>query len=97
LVICPKCKNKLQTFKALSLSINNTVTCQVCSSRLRIKEKGITGGIGFILGWLPFGIGVVLGIEYDVIYFLFAVILTILDFFLLVFLIDKSTKVTLAE
>lgn len=97
MVTCPKCGNKLQIRKALSLSMNNMATCQVCSSRLRVK-KGINGGIGFLLGWLPFGIGGVLStIECSATYFWVGVIWTIADFFLLMFLLNKFTKATFAE
>jgi hypothetical protein len=57
LVICPKCGNKLQYRKIIFLTNLNAITCQVCSSKLRVKNKEISSIIGGVGGGLGGGLG----------------------------------------
>lgn len=43
---CPKCGNKIQARKMLWLTNLNSITCQVCSSKLRVKNKDVNSAIG---------------------------------------------------
>ncbi len=60
MVVCPKCGNNLQARKLFFLTNVNAVTCQVCSSRLRVKNREVNGAIGGIGGGLGGGIGALL-------------------------------------
>ena len=46
MVVCPKCGSTLQNRKLLLLTNQNAVTCKVCGSRLRVKNKRINSAIG---------------------------------------------------
>lgn len=55
MVICPKCGNKLQYRKIFFLTNLNAITCPVCSSKLRVKNKEVNsliGGLGAVFGSL---------------------------------------------
>ena len=57
MVICPKCGNKLQYRKIFFLTNLNAITCRVCSSKLRIKNKEVSSLIGGVGGGLGGGLG----------------------------------------
>jgi DNA-directed RNA polymerase subunit RPC12/RpoP len=57
LVVCPKCGSPIQARKIIVLSNRNAITCNVCSSRLRVKNKGINSIIGAVGGGLGGGLG----------------------------------------
>ena len=61
LVVCPKCGSNLQARKIMILTNRNAIKCDICSSRLRVKNKDFTskiggwgGGIGAFLNFFPF-------------------------------------------
>jgi DNA-directed RNA polymerase subunit RPC12/RpoP len=60
LVVCPKCGSNLQARKLLWLTNLNTIRCQVCSSKLQVKNKSANSAIGGALGGLGAGIGTLL-------------------------------------
>jgi hypothetical protein len=64
LVICPKCGNKLQYRKVFFLTNINAITCQVCSSRLRVKNTNVSSVIGGVGGGLGGGLGAFLIISW---------------------------------
>jgi hypothetical protein len=64
LVICPKCGNKLKYRKIFFLTNFNGITCQVCSSKLQIKNKEVSSLIGGVGGGLGGGIGGLLFISW---------------------------------
>ena len=57
MTICPKCGNKLQHRKTIFLTSLNAITCQVCSSKLRIKNKEVSSIIGGVGGGVGGGLG----------------------------------------
>ena len=57
MVVCPTCGNKLQYRKVLFLTNRNAITCQVCSSRVRVKNKDVSSVIGAVGGGLGGGLG----------------------------------------
>jgi DNA-directed RNA polymerase subunit RPC12/RpoP len=63
-VVCPKCGNKLQARKLLRLTNLNTITCQVCSSKLRVKNKNFNSTIGGVGGGIGGGLGTLLLISW---------------------------------
>ena len=60
LVVCPKCGSNLQARKLLWLTNLNSIRCQVCSSKLQVKNKGVNSAIGGTLGGLGAGLGILL-------------------------------------
>ena len=99
MVVCPKCGNKLQYRKVFFLSNLNAITCQVCSSRLRAKNKTVNSAIGGIFGGLGGGLGAFLAISWFLTgNVLFLGLITILFAMILVIpllLVDKYVKVEL--
>ena len=57
MVVCPNCGNSLQARGILLLSNLNAITCQVCSSKLRVKNKAINSAIGGVFGGIGGGLG----------------------------------------
>jgi DNA-directed RNA polymerase subunit RPC12/RpoP len=64
LVICPNCGSKLQYRKIFFLTNLNSVTCQACTARVRVKNKGTNSAIGALGGGLTGGIGALLLISW---------------------------------
>jgi ATP/ADP translocase len=60
LVACPKCGRTLPARKLLFLSNLNAITCPVCSSKLRVKNKDVNSVIGGVGGGLGGGLGTLL-------------------------------------
>ncbi|NLF87242.1 hypothetical protein GX563_00300 [Candidatus Bathyarchaeota archaeon] len=58
--VCPKCGNNVQARKLLRLTNLNTITCQVCSSKLRVKNKNFNSTIGGVGGGIGGGLGTLL-------------------------------------
>jgi DNA-directed RNA polymerase subunit RPC12/RpoP len=99
LVVCPKCGNKLQYRKVFFLTNLNAITCQVCSSRLRVKNKNINSviaavGGGLAAGFVPF-FTISWALTKNVFYLGLSVTLLIIDFLVALLLIDKYVKVEL--
>jgi DNA-directed RNA polymerase subunit RPC12/RpoP len=46
LVFCPSCGSKIQDRKLLFLTNLNAIRCQVCSSKLRVRNKNVNSVIG---------------------------------------------------
>lgn len=46
MVVCPRCGSNIQDRKLLFLTNRNAITCQVCSLRLRVKNKNVNSAIG---------------------------------------------------
>lgn len=46
MVVCPRCGSNVQKRKLLVLTNHNAITCQVCGSRLRVKNKIVNSAIG---------------------------------------------------
>jgi DNA-directed RNA polymerase subunit RPC12/RpoP len=57
MVVCPKCGNHVQARKMLLLTNLNTINCQVCQSKLKIKNKGGSSAIGGVGGGIGGGVG----------------------------------------
>jgi hypothetical protein len=64
LVVCPYGGNKLQNRKIFFLTNLNSITCQACTSRVKVKNKGTNSGIGAVGGGLTGGIGALLLISW---------------------------------
>jgi DNA-directed RNA polymerase subunit RPC12/RpoP len=64
MAVCPKCGSRLQARKLLRLTNLNTIRCQVCSSKLRIKNKDTNSIIGGTLGGLGASLGILLFMFY---------------------------------
>ena len=99
MVVCPKCGNKLQYRKVFFLTNLNAITCQVCSSRLRVKNKNINSLIARVCGGLAIGFVPFLTISWfltkNVFYLGLEVTLLIIDFLVALLLVDKYVKVEL--
>ena len=65
MVVCPKCGNNVQARKMLRLTNQNTITCQVCSSKLRVKNKNVRSVIGGAEGGIGAGLMTVLLLDWD--------------------------------
>jgi DNA-directed RNA polymerase subunit RPC12/RpoP len=48
LVVCPECGSRIPARKIMVLTSMNAITCGVCSSRLRVKNKGVSRMIGVV-------------------------------------------------
>ena len=99
LVFCPKCGKKLQYRKVLVLSNHNAITCQVCSSRLRVKNRnissaigGVGGGLGAFLGFLLFRSWFLTG---NIVFLGLNVILFVMLLVISIILTDKYVRVGL--
>ena len=46
MAVCPRCGSNVQKRKLLVLTNHNAITCQVCGSRLRVKNKAVNSAIG---------------------------------------------------
>ena len=95
MVICPKCGNKLQYRKIFFLSNLNAITCQVCSSKLRAKNKGVNS----LIGGLGAGIGSLLLIwgfsARNVLFLALTAVFLAMVLAILLLLVDKYVKVEL--
>ena len=60
MIVCPNCGNKLQTQRLLRLTNLNAITCQACSSKLRVKNKDVSSAIGGVFGGIGGGLGALL-------------------------------------
>ena len=95
MVICPKCGNKLQFRKIFFLSNLNAITCQVCSSKLRAKNKEVNsliGGLGAVIGSLL----LIWGFSArNVLFLALTVVFLAMVLVILLLLVDKYVKVEL--
>ena len=57
MVVCPKCGNKLQYRRVFFLTNRKAITCQACSSKVRVKNKDLNSAIGAVGGGLGGGLG----------------------------------------
>jgi DNA-directed RNA polymerase subunit RPC12/RpoP len=64
MVVCPKCGTNLHARKLLQLTNQNAIRCQVCSSKLRVKNRATNSTIGGTFGGLGAGLGIFLFMLY---------------------------------
>ncbi len=99
MVVCSKCGSKLQYRKIFVLTNENTITCQVCSSRLRVRNKNVNSIIGLVGGGLGGGLGAFLLISWvltsNVLYLILVPILFVTDILGALFFVDKYVEVEL--
>ncbi len=94
MVVCPKCGSKIEVRKVLSFNNLNPITCSVCFSKLRAKNKrffyaigpvgaGLEGVFGILLFQLFYRTGNVVYLELVGVWFvavLLALLLLLLKF-----------------
>jgi hypothetical protein len=101
LVVCPHCGNSIQKRKIVFLTNLNSITCQVCGYRLRVKNKGVSSVIGGFGGGIGGFVAIVLLSSWfrtnNVIYLAMLVVEFIALFVVLGLLMVKYTKLELVN
>ncbi len=95
---CPRCNSAVQKRKLLLLTNFNSIACQVCGSRLRIKKRVLSSAIGaagvpvgILFGFLLFR----LSLSGNIIHIVLVVAAFLLTSFALIVLCFKVVKVEL--